>query len=131
MEKKSYPHLRSAAYCGALLFLLLGVPMTVLTFLDGDNLRSTLEFLTFIYFVNAIFTGAVGLSRGTRPTSVDYAKTLPITMMSEKGTGKELRRALDVLYLAETDLYACATMAGLFFFIVSLVLVAVLQVWQG
>ena len=97
--------------------------------MDNSGLHSTLEFLAFVYFVGAIFTGAMGLSRGTRPTSVDYAKTLPITMMSEKGTGKELRRALDILYLADTDLYACATMAGLFFFIAALIVIAILWLW--
>ena len=77
----------------------------------------------------AIFTGAMGLSRGTRPTSVDYGKTVPITMMSEKGTGRELRGALDKLYLAETDLYTCATMAGLYFFIAALIVIVILSLW--
>ncbi|GEM_PF-5487920 len=71
----------------------------------------------------------MGLARGTRPTSVDYAKTLSITMMSEKGTGKELRRALDKLYLAETDLYACAFLSGVFFFLFALILIVVLWLW--
>ena len=114
-----------------MLAALIGIPVTALTLYAGDgNLHDKLEFLVFIYFMGAVFTGAMGLSRGTRPTSVDYGKTISITMMSENGTGKELRSALDRLYLAETDLYACAFMSGVIFFILAMALIAVLQVWK-
>ena len=103
--------------------------MTALILYESGNFHGKLEFLVFLYFLGAIFLGAMGLSRGTRPTSVDYAKTLSITMMSEKGTGRELRGALDKLYMAETDLYACSVMSGLFFFIAALILIVVLWLW--
>jgi len=126
-EKKSYPYLRAAARCGAILTALLGIPMTALVFYGSRDMRSALEFLIFLYFMSAVSLGAVGLSQGTRPTSVDYAKTISITMMSENGTGRELRRALDKLYLAETDLYGCSAMSGLIFFIAALILIVVLS----
>jgi len=128
-EKKSYPYLRAALRCGAILTAVLGIPMTALAFHGSRDVRSTLELLVFLYFMSAVFLGAMGLARGTRPTSVDYAKTLPITMMSEKGTGRELRGALDKLYMAETDLYACSVMSGLLFFIAALILIVVLWLW--
>ncbi len=127
--EKSYPYLRAALRCGALLAALLGIPMTLLTLTSNGTTQNKLEFLIFLYFMSAVFTGAMGLSRGTRPTSVDYGKTVAITMMSEKGTGRELRGALDKLYMAETDLYACATMAGLYFLIAALIVIAILSLW--
>lgn len=128
-EKKSYPYLRAALACGAIVTAAIGIPMTALVFYGSGDIHSSVEFLIFLYFMMAVAIGAVGVSRGTRPTSVDYAKTLSITMMSENGTGKELRRALDRLYLAETDIYACSAMSGLFFFIAALILIAVLYLW--